>query len=122
MNKSVIKFATVIAVTCSANALAQGAPMLGLGMLASNASASSGLGGNTLIEPSDGGGGSTGGHAMRGVDGDLSHSPQATSVRSLPDALPTKMAVHSNHSAASTTAVAKPASYRWQSLVPGAIK
>lgn len=98
--------------------------MRGLGMLASNASTSSGLsnpGSSTLIEPSDGGG-SAGVHALRGSDGDVSHSPHETNVTSLPDALSTKMTTHSNHPAASSATAAKPVNYRWQSLVPGAIK
>ena len=98
--------------------------MRGLGMLASNASTSSGVGNpgsSTLIDPSDGGG-STGARALRGSDGGASHSPRETNPTSLPDVLPTKMAAHSNHLGASTATVAKPVNYRWQSLVPGAIK
>lgn len=133
MKKALSALAALLALTSAALSFAQDAPLRGVGLLALNASDShSGLGNvsassSNLIETPDGGGGGMVPRSARG-GGDIdSANANATSIGEastapmVPDALP--LAVTVKHGRPAVTAPApKHPSYRWQSLVPGAIK
>ncbi|HEY0179371.1 MAG TPA: hypothetical protein VGC30_07045 [Dokdonella sp.] len=121
MSKSVIALAAVSVAFASAAAFAQSAPARGIGLLALGATElPSGLGTaapggarSSLVDVPDSGGGSHG--AVRAAPAVPEPAAAAT-----PDALPLKpLAVDPAAPAAPTP---KRPSYRWQSLVPGAIK
>lgn len=128
MKKPVVAFALVVATTCAA-AFAQDAPLRGMGLLALNSTgdADRGLGTSSngrkvLVETPDSGGGSVP-HNMRG-GGDLGPAPARDALAAparAPDALPPP-AVQQGDPSAPAAATPKRPSYRWQSLVPGAIK
>jgi hypothetical protein len=131
MKKPIIIMAAVVAAISSAAAFAQSAPVRGVGLLALNASESrSGPGNapgghNALIEIPDGGGGGFGARAARGGDdtGPAASLSQADSDSiTVPDALPPKVVIAPGNPAAPAAPTPKRPSYRWQSLVPGAIK
>ena len=124
-------FAITLAVLAAAIpisvALAQSAPVRGVGLLALNASevhsspgdVSGGRGG-ALIETPDGGGGSmVGARASRG-SGDVRKGAQAAAE--VPDALPPKNLIAPGDPTAPAAMAPKRVNYRWQALVPGAIK
>ncbi len=123
MKISILVVAVVLAASPSVIALAQSAPLRGVGLLALGASDTRpAASGSALVDVPDSGGGSTGAHALRGADGD------ATAARDCPDAdanpVPDALPARSVPSGDPTAPVATPKrpSYRWQSLVPGAIK
>jgi hypothetical protein len=120
MNKTAL-FLVLAGMTASASAFAQSAPVRGAGLLALNTTDSR-ASGNTLVETIDSGGGSTGARALRGSDA----SPRAArsdaeSAASVPDPLPGKL-IGNGDPASPAAATPKRPTYRWQSLVPGAIK
>ena len=122
-NPAINKTALLIAVLAGAtatSALAQSAPLRGAGLLALNTTESPSAA-NT-VETADSGGGSTGARALRGSDVARRGSRgDAGSVVSVPDALPEKL-IGGGDPAAPVAPTPKRPSYRWQSLVPGAIK
>ena len=123
MNKPILILAVLLAAMSCSAACAQSVPLRGIGLLALEAgdsrSASPG-GGSALVElPDDGGGGAVGARAQRG-SGDGMHAPVHDRAP-VPDALPPAAIVRGDP-AAPAAATPKRPSYRWQSLVPGAIK
>ena len=127
MNKSVLALAFAAAAVCCANAFAQDAPLRGVGLLALNASSesdSSGLGGgssgarNMMVDVPDEGGGS----APRTLRGGGDTAPTRSAPAKSPDALPPNAIAPTGDPAGPTVATPKRPTYRWQSLVPGAIK
>lgn len=127
MKKPVIALAAFVAALSSFAVSAQNAPLRGVGLLALEANESHGLGAlpggrNTLVETPDSGGGSVGARAMRGGGDSASSSPRlmrGDDVGSI-DTPPAKPVVGDPSPPAAATP--KRPSYRWQSLVPGAIK
>ena len=117
MKKRVSALAVLVAaVSCSA-AFAQEMSFRDVDRLAMNTS-EPGAGHSTLIEASDSGGGSrtaSGGDGMRPVGARADEDDSAV------DALPVKATAPSEPTTPAA-AVPKRPSYRWQSLVPGAIK
>lgn len=129
MNKPVLALAFVVGMTCSAIVFAQGAPLRGVGLLALNAAGDSdgGLGNaqgrsirNVMVDmPDEGGGGES--RAARG-SGDGGATPtRPGAAPKTPDALLPGV-IQQVDPAAPNVATPKRPSYRWQSLVPGAIK
>lgn len=130
MKKPFILLAAFVVAICSIEASAQSAMVRSVGLLALNASqlrsgpASAAGGGRVLVEiPDGGGGGSSGSHAGRG-SGDAATASQheVADTVTTPDALPPKMIIAPGDPAASAAPTPKRPSYRWQTLVPGAIK
>lgn len=118
MNKSVIALLAVVLATFSVAALAQ--DMRGFGLLALNTDeARADPGRSTLIETPDsgGGGGGSGARALRGGDG----ATPARVGEPAEDPLPAKIAPFDDPSQPAAPTPKRP-TYRWQSLVPGAIK
>jgi hypothetical protein len=119
MKKPVSALAVLVAAWSCTAAFAQEAPLRGVGLLALNTSEPSSH--STLVEPSDGGGGTVGARALRGGDGMRPGSGQADDDDGASaDALPAKAGTPADP-APPVSAPRRP-SYRWQSLVPGAIK
>ncbi|HEY6943056.1 hypothetical protein [Dokdonella sp.] len=124
MNKTAIFFAVLGCSISAADVRAQSAPLRGAGLLALNTVDSKAC--PTVVERIDtggGSGGSTGARALRG--GDATPRPtqsgsEENAVAPTPDPLPKPMA--SGDPSAPAAATPKRPSYRWQSLVPGAIK
>ncbi len=124
MNKTAILFVVLGCSMSAAGAHAQSAPLRGASLLALNTTDA--RAGATVVERIDSGGGSggsTGARALRGSD----ITPRATQSESeedatapLPDPLPKPIA--GGDPSAPAAATPKRPSYRWQSLVPGAIK
>ena len=126
MKRPLIALAALLASLVAGVAVAQSAPLRGVGMLALNAADATNVPGsrNALMEASDSGGG--GGAALRSTrgSGDVNtarHSTHEAAEAVLPDALPS-VGVHAGDPAAPVVATPKRPTYRWQSLVPGAIK
>ncbi len=128
MNKPVLALAFVVGLACGATAFAQDAPLRGVGLLALNAAGDSdnGLGNtqgrslrNVMVDMPDEGGGSEPRAARGGDAGAAPTRPGATPKT--PDALPPGP-IQQVDPAAPNVATPKRPSYRWQSLVPGAIK
>lgn len=123
MKSSLLACAALVVV--SGGALAQSAPLRGLGLLALESSSASqrdfgAAGGRgSMLETPDGGGGSVGARAVRGTDAEASAhrdgepglSPEGSTVP-----------VITPIDAALPAATPKHPSYRWQALVPGALK
>ena len=120
-----IAFAVLATAMSASGAFAQSAPVRGVGLLALNASdARSSTGGpsgarTTLIEvPDGGGGGLVGARAIRGAgdstarDTDAPAATESLHARTIAPGDPT----------APATMTPKRTNYRWQALVPGAIK
>jgi hypothetical protein len=125
MKTIAIALAVLAAATSASGAFAQSAPVRGVGLLALNASDARGSAGDApgrgqaLIEVDDGGGGGlTGARAARG-GGDGGKSSREAAV---PDALPAKTPIAPGDPTAPAAMAPKHANYRWQALVPGAIK
>jgi hypothetical protein len=125
MKKPVIALAAFVAALSSFAACAQNAPLRGVGLLALEANDSHGLGAalpggrNSLVETPDSGGGSVGARAMRG--GDSVGGRVAPAAETAAEVAPAKPVVEGDPSAPAAPTPKRP-SYRWQSLVPGAIK
>lgn len=117
-----LSMACFAAFSC-ATAFAQSAPLRGVGLLA--------LGANeprsgTLLDMADAGGGSIGARALRGGDGADRARPAPTRETTdedadAPDALP-PAAIPQGDPTVPAAPTPKRPTYRWQSLVPGAIK
>lgn len=125
MKKRLIILVALATVTATAAAWGQSAPLRGVGLLALNAS-EPGSPRSTLVEMPDGsgGGGSIGARALRGGDSAIpSRGPYDSGQggAAAQDELPPRNAPPTNP-AAPAAATPKRPSYRWQSLVPGAIK
>ena len=127
MKTIVIALTLFAATTAASGAFAQSAPVRGVGLLALNASDARSSAGDvsgarqTQIEiPDGGGGGQIGARAVRG-SGDLRSSAHESSADA-PDALPPKNVIAPGDPTAPTTMTPKRTNYRWQALVPGAIK
>ncbi len=124
MKKTLIILVALAAATATAAAWAQNAPLRGVGLLALNAS-EPGLPRNALVEVPDGsGGGSIGARALRGGDSASPSRDRYSSARddaAAPDQLPPRSAPATDPAAPAAATPRRP-SYRWQSLVPGAIK
>lgn len=127
MSKSAIALVLVAAAACCAPVRAQEAPLRGIGLLALSAArdSDSGLGNaqglrNVMIEaPDEGGGGEL--HDARG-SGDVHPSGgRRNPAEKTQDELPPSTMPQADPTAPGT-AVPKRPTYRWQSLVPGAIK
>lgn len=117
-----LSMACVAALSC-APAFAQNAPLRGVGLLALGANE---VHASTLVDMADAGGGSIGSRALRGSDGadrarPTPARPAADDEADLPDALP-PAAIPSGDPTVPAAATPKRPTYRWQSLVPGAIK
>jgi hypothetical protein len=126
MKKTLLLLIVLATATASAAALAQSAPLRGAGLLALNTTESPACNNaNTVVDASDSGGGSTGARAMRGSDATphaaMSIVDSAAAAELPDDPLPAKT-IGSGDPAAPAAATPKRPSYRWQSLVPGAIK
>lgn len=106
----------------SSAVFAQSAPLRGVGLLALGASEPRV---KSLVEMTDVGGGSVGARAMRGADGGDHARPATTRERedegATPDSLP-PAALPIGDPTAPAAATPKRPTYRWQTLVPGAIK
>ncbi|WP_395679615.1 hypothetical protein [Dokdonella sp.] len=116
MNKTALLLVVLLGTTASASALAQGASLRGAGLLALDTTESHA---NAVVEMIDSGGGSTGARALRGSDASPRARGDAERVAPVPDPLPEKLI---GDPAAPAAATPKRPTYRWQSLVPGAIK
>lgn len=124
MNKTAILSVVLGCSLSAAGAHAQSAPLRGASLFALNTTDAKV--GSSVVERIDtggGSGGSTGARALRGSD----VTPRATQSESdqnettaLPDPLPKPIA--GGDPSAPAAATPKRPSYRWQSLVPGAIK
>lgn len=125
-------FAIALAVLATAlsasGAFAQSAPVRGVGLLALNASdARSSTGGasgarTTLIEvPDGGGGGLIGARAIRGA-GDGGSIARDADAPATSESLHAKTSIAPGDPTAPATMTPKRTNYRWQALVPGAIK
>lgn len=121
MNKSAIALIAVVLATFNVAALAQ--DMRGVGLLALNTDDSRGgladPGRSSLIETPDSGGGS-GARALRGSDG--APTARASEPADGADALPSKASAPFDDPSQPAVPTPKRPTYRWQSLVPGAIK
>lgn len=121
MNTSFCTLAVLAAALTGSTAFAQSAPLRGVGLLALDAGEShGGSGGRHAIValPDDDGGGTVGPRALRGGDGAATaHRGSNDSV----DALAPKAAAFDAPSPPAAETPKRP-TYRWQSLVPGAIK
>jgi hypothetical protein len=120
MNKTALFLVVLLGTTASASALAQSVSLRGAGLLALNTTDAR-ASGNTVVEMIDSGGGSTGARALRGSDISPRVRSEAEGVASVPDPLPEKL-IGDGDPAAPAAATPKRPTYRWQSLVPGAIK
>jgi hypothetical protein len=118
MNKTALLLLVFASATASASALAQSASLRGAGLLALNTTVAR-ASGNTVVEMIDSGGGSTGARALRGSDASPQARRAADRAAPVPDPLPEKLI---GDPAAPAAATPKRPTYRWQSLVPGAIK
>ena len=125
MKKSVIAFAVIVLALSCVTAFAQNVPLRGFGLLAMNSDSANGLanpGRSALIEtPDGGGGGSLGARALRGADGGAA-APRPAAGAAAADALPPKAIGAFDDPSQPAAPTPKRPSYRWQSLVPGAIK
>lgn len=124
MKQSVIAFAVIVLTLSCAAAFAQNIPLRGFGLLALNGDSANGLGNpgrSALVETPDGGGGSLGPHALRGADGGAV-APRPAAGAAAPDALPPRAIGAFDDPSQPAAPTPKRPSYRWQSLVPGAIK
>jgi hypothetical protein len=124
MKKTALFLIVLAAAAAATTAFAQSAPLRGAGLLALNTTESLAGNANTVVEASDsGGGGSTGARSLRGSDAPARTSPvEASSVTiTLPDAAPSKSVTTGDPTDAAAATPKRP-TYRWQSLVPGAIK
>lgn len=106
-----------------ATASAQGAPLRGVGLLALGASEPRS---GSLFDMGDAGGGSIGARALRGGDGADRARPGSTrdvddADADAPDALPPAAMPQGDPTVPAAPTPKRP-TYRWQSLVPGAIK
>lgn len=128
MSKSAIVLVLIAAATCCAPAYAQEAPLRGIGLLALSAArdSDSGLGNtqglrNVMIEAPDEGGG--GGLRDSRGSGDVlsSSSGRRNPAEKTQDELPSSPMPQADPTVPGA-AVPKRPTYRWQSLVPGAIK
>lgn len=126
MNKKPVHTLAALAVALFGSvAFAQNVPLRGIGLLALDAGDARGAnpagGRNALVElPDDGGGGSIGARAVRG-SGDAGGGARIRPNPS-PDALPAPAIVAPGDPGLPAAPTPKRPSYRWQSLVPGAIK
>ena len=126
MKRPVLVLAALLA-SFAGVAMAQSAPLRGVGMLALNAADATSVPGgrNSLVEIPDSGGG---GAAVRGVRGGgdsataARHAARESTEPMLPDALPSVGGTHAGDPTVPISATPKKPTYRWQSLVPGAIK
>lgn len=129
MKTFTIILAVLAAVIPASGALAQSAPVRGVGLLALNTSevhsspgdVSGGRGGALIETPDGGGGGMVGARASRG-SGDVRNPAPAESTPAAPDALPPKNLIAPGDPTAPAAMAPKRVNYRWQALVPGAIK
>ena len=123
MKSSLLACAALVVV--SGVAFAQSAPLRGLGLLALESSASprdgggAGSGGHAMLETPDDSGGSSRTHTVRGSDTGPPAQHDADAGMN-PDAIPPHAMVPIDPALPATTP--KHASYRWQALVPGALK
>jgi len=104
----------------SASAAAEGSSLRGAGLFVASAHD---LTGSTVVDMDDVGGGM---RSLRGADGGDGASPAASPAREpaappAPDALPPPQ-MSAGDPATPVAPAPKRSSYRWQSLVPGAIK
>lgn len=120
MKKPVSALAVLVAVWSCSAAVAQEMPMRDVDLLAVNAS-EPGTSHSTLIDTTDSGGGASGARALRGGDGMRPGSARGDDDDAPTDSAPVKAAPAGDGAAPATSAPKRP-SYRWQSLVPGAIK
>lgn len=126
MNKTAILPVVLGCMMTAASAHAQSAPLRGAGLLALNTTDAKACATSTVVERVDtggGSGGSIGSRALRGSD----ITPRVTqsdtddgAAAPVPDPLPKPIA--GGDPSAPAAATPKRPSYRWQSLVPGAIK
>lgn len=121
MKKIILFLTALLTATSVSYAIAQSAPVRGVGLLALNASEShsgpSAAGSRTMqIElPDSGGGGHVGARALRG-GGDIGEVRVDAPSPSVPVAAPV------SPGDPTTPTAPKRTNYRWQALVPGAIK
>ena len=111
--------AALAAALCCPSAFAQSAPFGSVGLLAMNAVESRGdsRARGSLVDTPDAGGGLSAGRAARGSDGSPSHG-----ARDEGPAIDPALGLQSGDPASPVAPTPKRPSYRWQSLVPGAIK
>ena len=118
MKKSICALAVLATALSASVAFAQSAPLRGVGLLALDAGESHGAGGaqHALVAlPDDDGGGAVGPRALRGSDGGMrSRGNPSSSADGMPPML--------DNPSPPAAATPKRPTYRWQSLVPGAIK
>lgn len=127
MKTSLLVLVAVLALLFGVLASAQDMPLRGVGLLALNASEAPATPPPTraIESPDDGGGASL--RNGRG-SGDLSSAAtEPGTVRHaapvvVPDALPAAAGLHGDPNGALVAPTPKRPTYRWQSLVPGAIK
>ena len=122
MKNSVLIPAVLVFALSSAATFAQNAPLRGVGLLALDAAQAPDrtgpLSSSRSALPESTGGGGVGARALRG--GDDAHQPRSDGdAATAPDALPPKAIPRPIDAIPATP---KHPSYRWQSLVPGAIK
>lgn len=118
MKKSICALAVLATALSASVAFAQSAPLRGVGLLALDAGESHGAGGaqHALVAlPDDDGGGAVGPRALRGSDGGMRSRGNPGSAA---DGTPPML----DNPSPPAAATPKRPTYRWQSLVPGAIK
>jgi hypothetical protein len=127
MKKS-LPLLALVAIASSNAAVAQNAPLRGVGLLVLEATQAPDRSGplsnarSVLPDGADGGGGSAvGARALRGA-GDRHRAPADEDATSAPDALPPRAVPQSGDPAPAAAPAPHRPNYRWQSLVPGAIK
>jgi len=122
MNTSAV-LALILAATVPGATFAQSAPLRGAGLLALNSTEAMASGGpaTKALDVVDSGGGSTGPRALRGGDANPRTAPADIDA---PGAIGGDFAkgVGSGDPSPPAAATPKRPTYRWQSLVPGAIK
>lgn len=122
MTKTVLLVLAVCAGACSQAAFAQSAPLRGAGLLALNSTESLATSPTSRgLDIIDSGGGSTGARALRGSDTNPRTAPTEADAPARADDELGKV-IGSGDPSQPAAATPKRPTYRWQSLVPGAIK
>lgn len=126
MKMPVVALAVIGFAMFDAVAVARDAPLRDMDLLALNTDSPRDAfdhAGRSLIDSTDSGGGSTGARARRGVDGGAASSaPYMADDPTPADTLPPRGIVPFEDPSQPAAPTPKRPSYRWQSLVPGAIK
>ena len=118
MKIAICAFAVLATALSVSTAFAQSAPLRGVGLLALDAGEAHGTRHALVALPDDDGGGTIGPRALRGSDGAIRERSVSSDAV---DAMAPKAAAFDAPSPPAAETPKRP-TYRWQSLVPGAIK